>query len=172
MPVLTDFDIKLFYEINVGCSNKVLDMIMAWVTEIGGGIALFALGFVLVLIGRKHARITGILLLAGLTMSYYFAKLIKEFVARPRPFMVLDDMKMLLTADGYSFVSHHATTVFMAAYILSKTYGKWYIFYTLAAIVAFSRVYLGVHYPFDVLAGAFLGTVIGAILFRATGEVR
>jgi undecaprenyl-diphosphatase len=66
---------------------------------------------------------------------------------------------------GKSFPSSHAANNFGAATILTYFYRKiaW-IFFSLAALVAFSRVYVGVHYPFDVLAGAILGMAISAIL--------
>lgn len=88
---------------------------------------------------------------------------LKAFVARPRPSV---DMGALVVgnADNFSFPSSHATIAFAFAYILSAEEPKgrmW--FYLLASLIALSRVYLGVHFPLDIAAGAILGIAIGMV---------
>jgi undecaprenyl-diphosphatase len=65
-------------------------------------------------------------------------------------------------AQSYSFPSGHAAASFVAAYLLSKKDKKraW-VYYVVALLISFSRIYLGKHYPSDVLAGALIGTLIG-----------
>jgi undecaprenyl-diphosphatase len=65
---------------------------------------------------------------------------------------------------GKSFPSSHATNNFALATILTYYFRKYrYWFYSIAALVAFSRVYVGVHYPIDISAGAILGTSVGLL---------
>ena len=74
--------------------------------------------------------------------------------------MVLSDVRVLEECgNSFSFPSGHAAKAFLAATILSGFFvRRKKLFFTLAALVAFSRIYLGVHYPSDVLAGFALGT--------------
>ena len=92
------------------------------------------------------------------------ATLLKRVFDRPRPFEALTDADPLLGATlGASMPSGHAATSFAGAVVLSALVRRWApAFFVLATAIAFSRVYVGVHYPLDVLAGAFLGAAFGA----------
>jgi undecaprenyl-diphosphatase len=136
---------------------------MPWASNMGSGASIFIVAVILLLFKKKECRIAGIFLLAGLTVSYYLTDSLKDIIARPRPFMVLPDVNVLENAKNFSFPSTHATQSFMAATVLSRFFRRYVLFFGLAAIVAFSRVYMGVHYVSDVAAGAFLGTSIGYI---------
>jgi undecaprenyl-diphosphatase len=82
---------------------------------------------------------------------------------RPRPAMTVPQADPLLAASGYSFPSGHAATAFAGAVILTYLWRRAApLFFALAAAIAFSRVYVGVHYPGDVLAGAVVGAAVGA----------
>ena len=93
--------------------------------------------------------------------------IIKFIVSRPRPSI---DMGAIIVGGGvygYSFPSTHATIAFALAFVFSNVEPKlrrW--FYLLAVAIGFSRIYLGVHYPFDVLAGALIGSGIGILSLR------
>lgn len=163
--MLAAVDTKIFYLINKGLSCRALDNVMPFVTLLGSGEFIFALAILLILIFRKKDKtIGGILILAGLTVSYYATSVIKDLVRRPRPFMSLADVNSLAAGKGFSFPSGHATIAFMAAFILSRYFKKPFWLFLLASLVAVSRVYLGVHYPIDVVAGSCLGLVLGYVL--------
>lgn len=100
-----------------------------------------------------------------LAVGSALAALLKELVDRARPALA-DPAVTALTAtpDSPSFPSGHATTAFAAAAAVGALHPRlrWPLF-TLAALVGLSRIYLGVHYIFDVVAGAALGTAIGLL---------
>jgi undecaprenyl-diphosphatase len=87
----------------------------------------------------------------------------KSATGRPRPYEALPQVDPLMGATvGQSLPSGHAATSFAAAVLLTSLWPRaWPGFFLLATAIAFSRVYVGVHYPSDVLAGAALGAVVG-----------
>lgn len=112
---------------------------------------------------RKAGLAMGIALLLCLALNN---GLLKNVVARPRPFEVDSTIKLLISPpSGYSFASGHSVSSFCAATVLlyyeHKRFG-WYAL-TLATLIAFSRLYLRVHYLTDVLAGAVIGIVFGIL---------
>jgi undecaprenyl-diphosphatase len=94
---------------------------------------------------------------------------IKALVDRERPSQHFAAPKTLVPAPhDASFPSGHAATSFAAATILTATLPRfWPLWFLLAVAIAFSRVYVGVHYPLDVVAGAALGAVIALLLLAA-----
>ena len=101
--------------------------------------------------------------LASFAASSIFVKLLKGTFARPRPIAVLLDARVLVESGaGYSFPSGHATLAFAVAFVFAAKYPKFrYPLFALAALVALSRIYIGMHFPSDVLAGAALGSAVG-----------
>jgi undecaprenyl-diphosphatase len=87
-------------------------------------------------------------------------------VARPRPFVAdADPAPLLLGVVSDSFPSGHAATSFAGAAVLMRYLaGRWLVLFGLAAAVAWSRVYVGVHYPSDVAGGALLGLLAAAVV--------
>lgn len=89
------------------------------------------------------------------------AYVLKRIFNRPRPYVTYPDLKNLGTEKSLSFPSGHTSAAFSVATSLSLNFPKWYIIapvYGWAAMTGYSRMYLNVHYPSDVLAGAVLGS--------------
>jgi undecaprenyl-diphosphatase len=113
--------------------------------------------------GGKKGRICVLLLFIIIALSDQISSsLIKEAVGRIRPCHVFSDINLLVPCGGgKSFPSSHAVNNFSAALVLSYFYREYkWIFFSIATLMAFSRVYVGVHYPFDVICGAIIGLLI------------
>jgi undecaprenyl-diphosphatase len=94
--------------------------------------------------------------------------ILKEGFARLRPCHVLPDLEMTLRcSNSFSFPSNHASNTFAAATLLSLCFRNTTLLaFALALLVGYSRVYLKVHYPFDILGGALYGSLIGYLCYR------
>jgi undecaprenyl-diphosphatase len=114
---------------------------------------------------RRAGRLWQMLLAIGL--AYLLVDyVLKPGFARTRPFDAMLDVRIVgFRPVTYSFPSGHACSAFAGAWVLTLMWHRiaW-LFWILAALIAFSRIYIGVHYPIDVLAGALLGLVVGALV--------
>jgi undecaprenyl-diphosphatase len=103
------------------------------------------------------------LTISGLVVEYP----IKSYFRRRRPFItIIQAMVIGKKPGGWSFPSGHSAAAFAGAWLLNRRYPRWKpLTYTAATLVAFSRMYLGDHYPGDVLSGSLSGVLL-AMLFR------
>lgn len=106
-----------------------------------------------------------------LELPIYF--ILKNTIKRDRPFNAHKDIQnMVYPIDEYSFPSGHTTAAFLVAFIMCTFLPMLApILYTFAVLVGLSRIYLGVHYPGDILAGAFFGTFIGVMAVLVFGMI-
>jgi undecaprenyl-diphosphatase len=89
---------------------------------------------------------------------------LKDLTHRSRPFEAHPRINPLYVVHSSSFPAGHAATAFAGAVLLTALVPRfWPLFFALAAAIGYSRIYDGVHYPTDVLAGALLGATVGAI---------
>ncbi|MFA6084843.1 phosphatase PAP2 family protein [Mucilaginibacter sp.] len=121
----------------------------------------------------KQQALVGLVAIGGSAILSTGVKLITH---RERPYLAYPD---LITGKhgptDYSFPSGHVTTAFATATSLSLAIPKWYVIvpsYTYAAAVGYSRMYLGVHYPSDVLGGAILGSGTAFLTYKANQWLR
>lgn len=117
----------------------------------------------------KKYRRQGVILLAGLGAGVLVGNVcLKNLIARPRPCWLDDSVKLLIPVPtDYSFPSGHTLSSVIGATVLTKTNRRFgWAAIPLAAIIAFSRLYLFVHYPSNILAGAVLGAAIGLAVYR------
>jgi undecaprenyl-diphosphatase len=168
MEVLLGYDRILFHLINVTLNNKIFDSLMPFITERDHWILLYIfLWLFLVIKGGKPGRIAAILVLfAVLATDQISASIIKPMVGRLRPCQELEGVRLLVGCGGkFGFPSSHAANYFGVATVLAFYFPKYKSIYILVSIlIAYSRVYVGVHYPIDVLVGALLGIACGVIL--------
>ncbi|MBP6977679.1 MAG: phosphatase PAP2 family protein [Bacteroidales bacterium] len=169
---IKDLDTDLFLLIN-GWNSPFWDTVMYWLSDKLIWIPLYLL-LIYFLIRYYKKQTLIILLFVGLLIflsDQSSVQLFKNVFQRPRPCHDPALASLVHTVNGqcggqFSFVSSHATNHFAIAVFLIPFLGsKWKYFTPLilfwAAIISYSRVYLGVHYPGDVLGGALLGTVLG-----------
>ncbi|MFH1852631.1 MAG: phosphatase PAP2 family protein [Candidatus Neomarinimicrobiota bacterium] len=131
-------------------------------------VPLLIVWLLLIVKGGRRGRIAAVVLLVAVGLTDIIAaQVIKPLVGRLRPSHSMPDLINLLVRRGgkYGFVSNHAANMFAAATVLGYFYERWRKgLFMLAAVVAFSRVYVGVHYPGDVLAGAAFGYLVAWII--------
>jgi undecaprenyl-diphosphatase len=150
-----------------------LDPIFVGLSIAGSWAAVWlAIALVLAVVWRRP----NVLLVVATTAlaTNLVTSVIKHAVGRERPpTIVLDPEPLMEVPTTSSFPSGHASMSFACAYALSRLAPRLTPFlYVLAALIAFSRIYVGVHYPLDVLAGALLGTVVAIALLRLLGALR
>ena len=135
-----------------------LDIFFSAITQLGSLFFLFLIGLALLAKDRK----AGAKFLFGFAINLAVIFFLKQFFLRPRPFEVLQNIIPLDTENSSSFPSGHSANAFFGASLLSQKYKKFSIaFYLIAILIAFSRIYAGVHYPTDVLFGAVEGFLFG-----------
>lgn len=169
---LKQIDTAWFLAINNGMQNTFLDVFCSFMRNQRNWYLLYAC--ILVVSYRKW-KIKSLWVLGGaallvLVSDQVSANLIKNAVQRLRPCNEpsLNGMvhNIVGCGKGYSFISAHATNHFAIGIFLSILFHKnypWVVYIAVlwAALIAFSQVYVGVHYPFDVICGALLGSVFG-----------
>lgn len=166
MEPLIEFDRWLFYLINGAGANGFFDAVMPFLTDFSNFEIPLAIAWVMLMVfGGRRERVTALVLAVTLLMTDQMSShVIKPLVQRERPCVELSDVRALMgLKTSFSFPSSHAANIFGAATVLSLEYRRLMIpFIVIATAVAYSRVYIGVHYPLDVIAGAALGVGFGA----------
>ena len=152
-------------------SHPVLDEMMQFVSSLGNkGMVWIGIGILLLLLGvkNKKRRNGGLLVLLSLAVNFLACNVIlKPLVDRTRPYYVLDYTPLIPPVGDPSFPSGHTSASFAAATAIYAINRKWGLAaYLLAAVMGFSRLYLGVHFPTDVLAGALVGTAAALAVVR------
>lgn len=155
-------DIALLRYINLG-RNTTLDPTLKFVSNTSAGISL-ATPLVIYGVGllKKDSSLKSNAIFIGETIlvSAVITKALKSAIQRQRPFITYPDIEKEDSGGSYAMPSGHTANAFATATSLSMAYPKWYVItpaFAWATTVGYSRLHLGVHYPSDVVAGAFIG---------------
>lgn len=169
---ILEWDGALLLWLREACVHPALDGAMRLLSRLGDGGALWitlAAIFLLAGVRKKIWRRRGYLLLFSLAANAIFCNLLlKPLFHRTRPYDLLGYAIDIPALHDPSFPSGHTSASFAAATAIYAMDKRWGILaYLIAGWMGFSRLYLGVHFPLDVLAGALLGTLAAKLTLRA-----
>jgi len=177
-------DLQLFLIINKTISNPIFDVIFTFLHQpyknIWFIIIIVSIWIYFIYKDKKNRLILILILPLGIFVTDKIGDSIKDFELRDRPYMTINNEEMNLlvkvkkTEDGKykntrsskkSFPSNHSANIFFIYFILSILYpNKNKYFLCIAMMVGISRIYVGVHYPFDVISGATIGLSMGFVI--------
>jgi undecaprenyl-diphosphatase len=176
IEILKHWDTELFLALN-GTHNSVFDFLMFWASNKLIWIPLY-LFFLYLIIKNYKWKTVGIFIaiivlitLADQLSVHLFKNVFQRF--RPCHEPQLEGLVHIVNGKcggQFGFISSHATNTFALAVFLIQLLGKRYKYFTIsiliwATVVAYSRIYLGVHYPGDVFVGAAFGSLLGILIF-------
>jgi undecaprenyl-diphosphatase len=179
-----EWDTSMLLAIN-SHHNSTLDLLMWWVSEAWIWIPLYVV--MLVLFIKKYGwKNTAYILLVFVALiactDFLNLHCIKNTVQRLRPthepqlsgllHLVADDNGHPYLGGTYGFISSHAANHFGLAFLFTSFTKNFFrgaavVFYLWASIIAYSRIYMGVHYPLDVICGALFGSVVAYVMVRS-----
>ena len=167
LEFLYQIDVKLLYFINHTLSNSFFDKLFPFITDVKNWyIAYLILFLILIIKGGRIGRIAAVAVILLIVVTDQFNSFfLKSLFGRIRPCNIFSDLNVLVTCtEAFSFPSSHAVNNFGAAMFFTKIFPKykWSLF-IVAALLAFSRPYVGVHYPSDAIGGAIIGMIFGYI---------
>ena len=159
-------EFEILYAIN-NLHNPILDKIMIAITSLGNA-GLFWIGLGIFLSCIKKTRKCGILMLISMLLGLIVGNgILKNVIARQRPCWIDTNIPLLIpNPHDYSFPSGHTLASFEAVtmiYLHNKKWGA--ISLILAVLIAFSRLYLFVHFPTDIIGGIVLGVIISLSVY-------
>lgn len=170
-----NINIDAFYLINNGLANPFFDKIMPPLCDCGGFVTLLCICIIALIILKylKKERYFEIakMCLFALVLAGIITACLKLLFHSPRPFTVLDHVRQLVVpTEPNSFPSGHSAASMSVITVLVSEFRSHkiavIILIAFAVLVAFSRVYVGVHYPLDVIVGATVGIISGVVVLK------
>lgn len=166
LEFIAQLDTSFFFFINKGFQNRFLDGVMPFITQRS---YLFLIPFVLVLLVREPKKTLAVFTVAfcSFLLADAVGNGLKNILQRVRPCHVYQGINLLVGCGGsFSLPSNHAanSVAFAVPFLALMRSPLRHAFALVAGLVCFSRVYVGVHYPLDVAAGAALGAALAAAL--------
>jgi membrane-associated phospholipid phosphatase len=158
-------DIRIFTLLNMRGYPKWLDRFMWLTTQLGNTLAAFIAASLLFILNYRRLAIE---IIFGTLTLWLLVETIKMLSDRGRPFIALDKTRVIGRREkGDSFPSGHTTQIFFLMTLIIHGFrlgmGESFALYSVAALVGFTRIYVGAHYPRDVIAGIVLGSVWGIL---------
>ncbi len=173
LEILQNIDRRIFLVINQKIHTPYLDFFFTRLTRLGDFYLLWLLVSMLLLIfGKKKEKNTGRLCLLTIVINALVTNfLLQPFFNRIRPYDVLNNVTLLVPKTIFlSFPSGHASGAFAFATAIYARYRRFWWLYLIAFFIAFSRIYVGIHYPADVFAGALVGISVALLALLSFGS--
>lgn len=168
LDVIQTFDSSVLLWIQENLHNFILDPLMVAYTSLGNYSIIWLL-LAAVMIYFPKTRKAGVLVLLAIALGYLVNNLVlKDLIERPRPWIDISGLEPLIYASNpNSFPSGHTCIAFAVAGIICRTQPqKWALAsIAVAILMGFSRLYVGVHYPTDVIAGAVVGIICSQVIW-------
>lgn len=167
-----NFDMAILDLIQSNIKTGFMDAIMPFITQLGDAGLIWIILSIGLIIPKKTRKIGFVMIIALVLNGIICNIILKPMLARIRPFDVNTAIKLLINKPrDFSFPSGHTSASFTAASVLFFRKSKLFVpSLVLAFLISFSRIYLYVHYPSDVLAGLVLGILCGYIGHRAVAS--
>lgn len=166
LSLMQRFDNSILLFIKANMHGIIMDRSMIISTYLGNGGIIWIIIVVMLMINKKYRKI-GFMALGALILSTILGEeILKNVVKRIRPSEDIPAWNLLIAKPlSYSFPSGHTTSSFAVAGVLLKYFKRYaFGFLALASLIGFSRLYLYVHYPTDILAGVVVGLMCSAII--------
>ena len=167
IQTLYQLECKVFQEINSHFDKRVMNLFFRMITQIGSALFISVTTLLLIIFTSNQTRLTAISSATALALSHVPVQLVKKFFPRKRPYLQIETTKILPNPlKDHSFPSGHTTAVFSVIVpFLLQTPSLAAVLIPLGLSVGISRIYLGLHYPSDVIAGGILGGSFGSLCF-------
>lgn len=168
METIQNFDSNILLYVQENIRTDTMTSFFKFFTKLGNGGILWII-LTVMLICFKRTRKIGLILSISLLLSTLITNvMLKNLIARTRPFYTIPDLQALIPyPKDYSFPSGHTTSSFASCttlfIMLKKKYS--FLFLIFATLMGFSRIYVGVHYPTDVFVGVIVGVMSSIVSF-------
>jgi undecaprenyl-diphosphatase len=166
---LQNRDNRIFFWVNQRIQHSVLDAFFSRITHLGGASATILFSLCFSLFGQGSLKIAGLQSLVALIVSHIPVAILKKKYPRLRPYLIFPQTKIGKNPlTDHSFPSGHTTAIFSIVLPFMMTMPLLtFALLPLALMVGISRMYIGLHYPSDVLAGSLVGTLsaIATVVF-------
>lgn len=161
---ILQLDKSIFYFINKSFQTNSSDKFFSLVTRLGEIPIIIIICILLFILGRYKEKLVAVFILFTSYIAFFLAGTLKGIINRPRPIEIYSDISVIGTAHSPAFPSTHATLIAVIATILCFKYKKLsFVLIPIAIIVGISRIYLGLHYPSDVVGGFIIGSFLSML---------
>lgn len=163
IKLLSKIDDKLFLKIFKDNRKGYFKSFMKFMSRLGDGYVWPVIYLIFYMFRIDYALIYFSRALTAAIICIFVFLYTKSFFSRIRPYKKHGKIPIMYPPDKHSFPSGHTMVAFAISFSMgSYSLYSFFLFYSIAFLIAFSRVYVGLHYPFDVISGIISGTIIGA----------